>query len=132
MSSAKTNSVQPQQSMSGALSQGLTNLKEQGKSMMGNMAASVGTQLSLPMIQKFRQDLKSQMSNTSEWEKKPIDERQAIFNEIKEISKLQHLEGTRAWLSRRTGLRGGKGKKKTNKVSKKSKKSKKRIGIKKK
>jgi hypothetical protein len=119
--------VQPG-SMKGALSQGLSNLKAQGQNMLGNMAASVGTQLSLPMIQKFRQDLKQQMSNTSEWEKKPIDERQAIFNEIKEISKLQHQEGTRAWLSRRTGVRGGKkGKgKRTRKVGKKSRKSKKR------
>ena len=48
------------------------------------------------------------MKNKPEWEKKPIEERQAIFNEVKEISKLLHLEGYRANMSRNFGWKGGK------------------------
>ena len=49
---------------------------------------SVGTHMTIPMIKKFREDLTKQISNKTEWEKRPREDREAIFNEIKAISKL--------------------------------------------
>lgn len=109
-------------SFSAALNQGMGDLKSKGMGMMNSAMQSVGTTMSLPMIKKFRQDLEAQMRNKREFEKKPMEERQAIFNEIKAISKLLHLEGVRANMARNFGFKGGmKSRRRHHKKGKKSK-----------
>lgn len=95
-------------SLSSAFTQGMEKAKSTATKMATNVASAAATQMSLPMIQKFRKDLAAQMRNKTEWEKKPVEERQAIFNEVKEISKLLHLEGYRANMARNMGWSGGK------------------------
>lgn len=100
---------QPQQaqSLTGSLKQGLQNVSNKAKSVAASAMTSVATEMSLPMIKKFRQDLAKAMSNKREFEKRPMEERQAIFNEVKQISKLLHLEGVRANFARNFGMSGG-------------------------
>ena len=113
------------QSTKGAMSTAFNRAKQTGMNMIKRGAEAVGTQMSVPMIQKFRMDLSTAMKNKPEWEKKPIEERQAIFNEVKEISKLLHLEGYRANMSRNFGFKGGKTRKHKKSKGKKGKKGKK-------
>ena len=109
-------------SLTGALKQGMGDLQNKGMGMMNSAMQSVGTTMTLPMVKKFRLDLEAQMKNKREFEKKPIEERQAIFNEIKAISKLLHLEGARANMARNFGFKGGmKSRRRHRKKGKKSK-----------
>lgn len=112
-------------SAKGAMTTAFNKAKETGMNMMKRGAEAVGTQMTLPMIQKFRMDLATAMKNKPEWEKKPMEERQAIFNEVKEISKLLHLEGYRANMARNFGFKGGKTRKHKKSKGKKGKKGKK-------
>ena len=81
---------------------------------------SVGTHMTIPMIKKFREDLTKQISNKTEWEKRPREDREAIFNEIKAISKLLHYEGYRANFARNFLIKkGGKIKRSSSKNKKK-------------
>ena len=81
---------------------------------------SVGTHMTIPMIKKFREDLTKQISNKTEWEKRPREDREAIFNEIKAISKLLHHEGYRANFARNfLTKKGGKTKRSSSKNKKK-------------
>lgn len=82
--------------------------------------SSVGTHMTLPMIKKFREDLTKQISNKPEWEKRPREDREAVFNEIKAISKLLHQEGHRANFKRNFfSKKGGKTKRSSSKNKKK-------------
>ena len=90
---------------------------------MGFMKKAVDSarvSMSLPAIKKFREDLEKEISNKQEWEKRPVQDRQAVFNEIKAISKLLHKEGVRANMARNLGWKGKGGKKSSKKSVKKS------------
>ena len=81
---------------------------------------SVGTHMTIPMIKKFREDLTKQISNKTEWEERPREDREAVFNEIKAISKLLHYEGYRANFARNFSTKkGGKTKRSSSKNKKK-------------
>lgn len=121
------------QGMQKGMQQGLQSGKQRMQDLAKNAMGSVATQMSLPMVQEFRRNLEKDISNTSEWEKRPVEDRQAVFNEIKAISKLLHKEGYRANVARNMGWTGRGGKsvrnkkvvKRGTKVSKKSRKGRK-------
>lgn len=121
------------QGMQKGMQQGLQSGKQRMQDLAKTAVGSVATQMSLPMVQEFRKNLEKDISNTGEWEKRPVEDRQAVFNEIKAISKLLHKEGYRANVARNMGWssRGGKSVrnkkvgKKGSKVSKKSRKGRK-------
>ena len=109
------------QGMKQGMQQGLQSGKQRMQDLAKNAMGSVATQMSLPMVQEFRKNLEKEILNTSEWEKRPVEDRQAVFNEIKAISKLLHKEGYRANIARNMGWtgRGGSKSVRNKKVAKK-------------
>ena len=67
---------------------------------------SARVSMSLPAIKKFREDLETEISNKQKWKKRPVQDRQAVFNEIKAISKLLHEEDIPANMARNLGWKG--------------------------
>ena len=111
---------QKPQSFMSSMKEAASKTSSNAMGFMKKAVDSARVSMSLPAIKKFREDLEKEMSNKQEWEKRPVQDRQAVFNEIKSISKLLHKEGVRANMARNLGWKGNGGKKSSKKSSKKS------------